>query len=268
MKDSKRYLVEVGMKNLPFPMHVASRAMPDGQPTVGNISVTTHIAREFEASWIDKFIQLVHLHRENIGTKSLKKNVQDYLEEFNDAPIKITFEYPFFVEKLTPVTKEKCLVRYACAYSLKASSIQSPKITFSVDVPVVTTFPESTLAPGSRPFGQLSIVTIEVESHDEVFPEDIIDIVDRHALAPMYSFLAPSDQDFIIGRIRKETKSSVVMVDEIKEELSRRPELTWYAVRCANFGMLHSYSTYVATEKSSWVPMSSYAEDLETESAL
>jgi GTP cyclohydrolase IB len=268
MTNAKRYLVDVGMKNLPFPMKVASKASEEGQSTVGAISVDAHIAQEFEARWIDKFIQMAHLHRTKIGTKSLKKNVEDYQREFNDAPIRIDYEYPFFVEKSTPVSKEKCLVKYACAYSVKASSVQKPKTVFKIDVPVITTYPQSALTLSERPFAQLSVVTIEVESNEEVYPEDIVELVDRHALAPMYSFLTPEDQEFIIRKVHKDYKSSVVMVDEIKEELAHDSHVAWYSVRCSNFGMLHSYSTYVATEKSSWVPFSSYAEELDKERGL
>jgi len=39
--------------------------------------------------------------------------------------------------------------------------------------------------------------------------------------------------------------------DEIKGELARNR-------RCSNFGMLHSYSTVIGTEKSRWVPFSGY----------
>jgi len=38
--------------------------------------------------------------------------------------------------------------------------------------------------------------------------------------------------------------------------------MTWYSVRCANYGMLHSYSTMVGTEKSSWVPYSGEADEI------
>ena len=62
------------------------------------------------------------------------------------------------------------------------------------------------------------------------------------------------DQDFIIHKIHTETKSSVVLVDEVKEELSRDNGITWFSVRCANHSMLHAYSTLIGTEKSMWIP--------------
>jgi GTP cyclohydrolase I len=220
--------------------------------------------QEFEAQWIDKFIRIVHEHRDRIGTKTLSVNIMDYLKELNATTVRIDFDYPLFIEKLTPVSKEKCLVRYRCTYSAKADSIEAkPKIFFKIEVPAITTYPASDPEKPGGLFGQLSIVVIEIQSQQDVYPEDIVDIVDKHALSPVYSFLTAEDQSFIIQKVHSEQKTSVVMTDEIKSELARNPAIDWYSVRCSNFGMLHSYSTVIGTEKSRWVPFSGYGgEDI------
>ena len=88
--------------------------------------------------------------------------------------------------------------------------------------------------------------------------------VDKHALSPIYSFLSEEDQAFIIQKVHSEEKYSVMVLDEIKEELARNPLIGWYSVRCSNYGMLHSYSTIISTEKSMWVPFSSYESQYTT----
>jgi len=259
MTAEKRFLMDVGMRDLPFPMKVVSKVDPNGQPTVANISIAARIMREFEAKWIDTFIRIVHEHRDRIGTKTLRANIMDYLKALNASMVKIDFDYPFFIEKRTPVSKEKCLVRYLCTYSAKATQIEKEaKITHVIAVPAITTYPVSFKdAPGGL-FGQLSMVTIETQSAKDIFPEDLVAIVDAHAVAPVYSYLSSEDQEYIIKKVHSESKSSVIMIDEIKTEIAHNPDILWYAVRCANFGMLHSYSTMIGTEKSMWVPFSGY----------
>lgn len=85
---------------------------------------------------------------------------------------------------------------------------------------------------------------------------------DRCALSPVYSFLSEEDQISIIQKVHSEQKSSVVMTDEIKDALAHNRAVDWYSVRCSNFGMLHSYSTVIGTEKSRWIPFSGYEEDI------
>ncbi|MBP1608934.1 MAG: cyclohydrolase I-related protein [Acidobacteria bacterium] len=257
MKDEKRFMQDVGMTDLPFPMKVMSKEHPDGQHTVAKIAVAARIMHEFEASWIDKFIQIVHQHRDMIGTESLKVNILDYMKELNATKVKVDFNYPFFVEKTTPVAKEKCLVRFFCTYSASvAKSDLKPKVTLKISVPCITTYPNSSADKPGGLFGQLSVVDIEVQSQKDVFPEDLVALVDKNALVPVYSFLTEEDQSHVINKIHTSMKTSVVMVDEIKEDLANMRDIDGYSVSCANFGMLHSYSTFIGIAKSMWIPLS------------
>jgi GTP cyclohydrolase IB len=262
MNTESRFLVDVGMQDMPFPMRVASREAPDGQPTVATISVRARIMREFEARWIDTFIQVVHQHRERIGTPMLGKNIFDYYRALHAGAVTVDYAFPFFVEKQTPVSKAKCLVRYLCTLSAQASSDEvPPRTSLRIQVPVVTTYPvSSTELPGGL-FGQLSVVALEVVSSKELYPENLVELVDSHAVAPMYSFLTEPDQLHLIRKIHQERKTSVVMVDELREALARNHDVSWYAIHCHNQGMLHSYSTTLATERSMWVPWSGYDDD-------
>jgi len=261
MPSEKRFLVDVGMQELPFPIRAASRAEPEGQRTIANISIDARIMHQFEAGWIDRFIQILHAHRDRIGTSTLSANIMDYLHELQARSVKIDFDYPYFIEKLTPVAKEKCLVRYRCTYSAKVASVEErARVHFAVQVPAITTYPVATEETPGGLFGQLSIVAIETACRDELYPEDLVDIVDKRALVPVYSFLTPEDQAFVIEKVHSERKSSVVMMDEVKSDLARNPNVEWYSVSCSNYGMLHSYSTVIRTEKSMWVPFSSYEQ--------
>jgi GTP cyclohydrolase I len=263
MKSEARFLVDVGMKGLPLPIRVASRVQPEGQQTVAEISVSARIMQQFEAGWIDRFIQVLHEHRNRIGTTTLCTNIKDYMQRLNAKTVRVDFEYPFFIEKNTPVSKEKCLVRYRCTYSAQSSRLESDgSVIFAIQVPAITTYPVSGDLTPAGLFGQLSLVTVEVKTHNDIFPEDLVELVDRHALMPVFSFLTQEDQQLVIQKIHSDRKTSVVMTDEIKDELRSRPGIESYTVRCANFGMLHSYSTFLGTEKSMWVPFSGADEDV------
>jgi GTP cyclohydrolase IB len=266
MAEEKRFLVDVGMRDLPFPIRAASRVDPDGQSTVADISIVARILQEFEPRWIDKFIQIVHQHRDRIGTSTLRDHAFEYLKELRAATVKVDFEYPFFVEKRTPVSKEKCLVKYLCRYSARASSIEDQvKIRFGIEVPAIATDPASSSEGQANLLGQLSMVEIEIDSKDDIFPEDLVRVVDECALVPVYSFLTDEDRAFVIRKMHTESKTSVVMADEIRNELARNRGIDWYSVRCSNYSLLHTYSTIVGTEKSTWLLMRDHssAEDYE-----
>jgi len=262
MPQEKRYLVDVGLKGFPFPMRVLSKQDPDGQATVARISCHARINHEFEARWIDRFIRTLHEHRDTIGTRTLRDNIRDYVAQMDAASVKIDFEYPVFIAKETPVSHQRCLIAYDCCYSVKVTSSNGqPKVVFRMDIPAITTDPASDPDLEGGLFGQLSVVTIEVRSARDLYPEYLVSLVDRHALSPIYSFLTRDDQIQVIRNIHSGRKSSVVMTDEIKEDLAANPDIDWYAVSCANNGMLHSYSTVVATEQNILTPAGAFEDD-------
>ncbi|MCB2231656.1 GTP cyclohydrolase I FolE2 [bacterium] len=249
-----KVFVDVGMRDLPFPMRVASRVNPKGQPTAGTISVAARILREFEARWINAFIKIVHEHRERIGTQYLRDNLYAYLSEFNANKVTIEYSYPYFVEKTTPVSREKCLVKYDCTYTghLRASD-PDPRILFTMRIPALTSDPASSfLHPGGL-FGQLSTLQVTVQPLAEVLPEDLVDLVDRCAIAPVYSYLSDDDRHKIVEDVHAEEKTSVMLIEEIRRELAKDQRIEWFSVECVNFSMLHSYSTVLTTEKSIWI---------------
>ena len=258
MKKESGYLVDVGLRRFPFPMKALSKTDPEGQPTVVNISVNARINREFEARWILGFMQIIHQHRENIGPVAIRQNIIDYQKAFDASSVRIDYEYPFFMEKLTPVSKQKCMVKYNCIYSAKLASIHNkPKTIFKIDIPVITTDPSSDSKEPGGLFGQLSIITMEVEPLEDIFPETLIEMVDAYALSPIYSFLTPEDQMAIIQKVHSEEKTSVAVVDDITNKLAGDPNISWYSIRSSNYGMLHSYYTLISTEQ---VGLGSYSD--------
>jgi GTP cyclohydrolase FolE2 len=137
-----------------------------------------------------------------------------------------------------------------------------PKVLLKIEIPVITSYPVLSHVDVRTLFGQLSIVNISVESSKDIYPEDIIEIVENHALSPIHSFLTEEDEVYIIKKIHDSSKTSVEMVDEIKNELSLLKDIEYSSVRCTNYGMLHTYATVVGTEKSLWTPDSGYEDDL------
>lgn len=262
MATNKTYLEDVGVQNLPFPVKVPSRDYPEGQPTIAEISAYARIMNKFEARWIDKLIQVLHKHREKLSPDSMKDILKDLLVELKASSVSLRFNYPFFIEKITPVSKEKCLVRYLCSLTGKITSLSSkPIVYFAIEVPVITTYPASDPEMPGGLFGQLTILLIEIRSNKPVYPEELIEAADNSALVPVYSYLTQEDQIYMIKKVHSEYRTSVDVVGTVKEYLAKRKDIEWYSVKAFNYGMLHNYSTMITTEKSLWIPFSSYEEE-------
>src|SRR5664279_3390455 len=257
MTEKNKFLQDVGMKSLTIPLIVNSKINPDGQHTIANVSISARVMHDFRAEWIDKFIQILHI--QGIGTvqKALRSNIVDYLNQLNASSVRVDIEYPFFVEKITPVSNKKCLSRYLCTNTAKITSTNNdPTNLFKIEIPVITTYPVRLHGNQRGLFAQMSSVTVEIEPINDIFPEDIVDLVERHALSPVYSFVTKEDQEHIINKVHSVEITSVDMIDEIKKELTSNRNISWYSVTSTNAGILHSYTTFINTEKSNWIPFS------------
>jgi GTP cyclohydrolase I len=253
MNDEGRFLVDVGIRDVRLPVNVPSRNTPGGQSTIGAATVHARVNRDFEAAWIDQFIQILHRGKREVGVDNMRSIVHDCKEAFQAEFVQIEIDYPVFVEKKTPVSGKLCTVEYRCGYSALFPAVNTTTtIMFRIKIPCITTYPITDTEEGGL-LAQLSIVSIQTQSTSDVFPEDLVSIVDTHALAPIYSFLSVDDQKEIIARIHSSKKTSVMMIDEIKQDLSLNQRIDFYTVSCSNFGLLHSYSTLIGVEKS-WSP--------------
>ena len=262
MPEDKRFLVDAGLSDLTFPITVLSRDEPEGQRTIATITVTARLMREFEATWIDRFIQVLHGHRDRIGQTTLRANIHDYLEGIGADAVRVDFRYPFFARKKAPVSGETCLVKYECTLSAKLPTLaEEAPVFLQVAVPVVTTYPQRRADLPGGLFAQTSVVTVEVHGGGDLYVEDLAELVESHALAPVYTYLGEADQEHLIAKVHARERTSVAMVDGIRADLARRRDIDWFAVRCRNFGMLHSYTTMIGTEKSLWIPYSGGGDD-------
>jgi GTP cyclohydrolase IB len=244
--SAARTLADVGVADLPRPVRVPSRADPRGQPTVARVSVEASVAREFEADWVDRLLQVLHAHRDDVGTKALKREVGACVEALDASMVEITLDYPFFVEKQTPRTGQRCLVKHDCTYSVVALSPDAtPRVFFAIAIPCITTGPSSGRRRGGASLGQSSTVTLRTESQRDIYPEDLVALVDRNALVPLYSFLAPEDRADVLQRIRTGWRTSVEMVGRIRSELAGDPGLGYFSVQCRDSSILHPYHTTV-----------------------
>ena len=155
------------------------------------------------------------------------------------------------------------MVHYRCRYDAKLPSItDQPTVRFRMEIPAITTYPVSKPDSPGGLFDQLSVFSVDTESYQEVYPEELVSIVDRSASAPVYSFLSEEDQQLLIEQVHARERYSNVVAEEIDREVGKISTVTWHAVSVTNLGMLHSYSTFASVHKDDWSPFSALSGGL------
>ena len=262
MYEEGVFLADVGINNLSFPIRVPSRADPEGQHTIAEVSAYAHIMKEFRPRWMNKFMQVLHRDRRALGVAGMRVILEDLMQELRANKVTIRFDYPFFMEKTTPVTRERCLVKYSCSLEGWITVTRDkPAVLFRMRIPVITSHPASVLGEPGGLLGQLTLVNVELQSDKPLYPEDVAELVESYAVSPVYSYLAEEDQEYIINKIHSVFKPSTILIDRVKDRLARNEDIEWYSVECRDYGIVNNYTILARVEKSRWIPFSSYIEE-------
>lgn len=116
-------LEKVGVKNVKYPLQVLDKSN-SVQNTTASVNLFVNLPHNFKGTHMSRFIQVFHKYHKDISMN----NFLDMLEEIRtklDAQRafgRITF--PYFVEKLSPVTKSPGMMEYTCTYEGESSVLQ------------------------------------------------------------------------------------------------------------------------------------------------
>ena len=94
MNEEGRFLVEVGIRDVRLPVSVPSRNKPGGQSTIGAVSINARVNKNVEAAWIDRFIQILHRSKREVGIDNMRSIVQECRKAFQAEFVQIEIDYP------------------------------------------------------------------------------------------------------------------------------------------------------------------------------
>ena len=209
-------LEKVGVKNVKYPLQVLDKAK-NIQNTTASVNLFVNLPHNFKGTHMSRFIQVFHKYHKDISMN----NFLDMLEEIRtklDAQRafgRITF--PYFVEKLSPVTKSPGMMEYTCTYEGESSVLQgakkeecssgnesralekkiSQKFFVSVKVPVATLCPCSKAISEYGAHNQRGFVKVKILYSKFFWIEDVISMIEDCASTPLYSVLKRADEKFV-----------------------------------------------------------------------
>ncbi len=215
-------LEKVGVKNVKYPLQVLDKAK-NIQNTTASVNLFVNLPHNFKGTHMSRFIQVFHKYHKDISMN----NFLDMLEEIRtrlDAQRafgRITF--PYFVEKLSPVTKSPGMMEYTCTYEGESSVLQgeknedcspenekisessdkkilqeiSQKFFVSIKVPVATLCPCSKAISEYGAHNQRGFVKVKILYSKFFWIEDVISMIEDCASTPLYSVLKRADEKFV-----------------------------------------------------------------------
>lgn len=160
----------------------------------------------------------------------------------------IEMSFHFFINKTAPASGVKSLLDYEVSFIGERRSNENI-INIKVVVPVTSLCPCSKKISDRGAHNQRSHVTVNIETEDFIWVEEIIDLVEAQASCELYGLLKRPDEKIVTERAYDNPKFVEDMVRDIAHQLNIDERILSYTVESENFESIHNHSAYALIEK-------------------
>lgn len=243
-------LNKVGIKDLNYPIKVLEKAS-GFQKTLGKVDLFVNLPHEYKGTHMSRFIEIFHKHHESLGMKEFLIMLQEIRQSLNAQKAYGKIDFPFYMEKEAPVSKEKSIMCYNCSYEGEVGENTSC-FYLTVSVPVTTVCPCSKAISEYGAHNQRGIATVKLANKSLFWIEDIVKLIEESASCGLYSILKRPDEKYVTEMAYDNPRFVEDVVREVYTALksfdkSEKP-FSWFSVECTNFESIHNHNAYAFAE--------------------
>lgn len=246
-KDIRQIPIDkVGVKNLKYPIAVKDRDN-EVQHTIATIAMTVDLPKEFKGTHMSRFVEILQCKDREIHVDSIDHILVEMQKRLHANASHIEIEFPYFMEKKAPVSGKPSLIDYIAKFHAVRNKNKKDFI-LTVKVPVTTLCPCSKNIAEYGAHNQRGEVTVSVRFKDNVWIEDIIDMVEDSASCELFSLLKREDEKYVTEKAYENPVFVEDLVRNIVVRLNQNKKITWFSVEAENFESIHNHNAYAHIE--------------------
>jgi GTP cyclohydrolase I len=215
--------------------------------------MTVDLPHRFKGTHMSRFVEIMNAYRGRVSVHEIEAILAKMISRFDSSNAHVEIRFPYFVEKRAPVSGARSLMDFECAF---LASMKAGPGKHSMDLVLEVAVPVNTLCPCSREISargahnQRSIVTVRVRTGRLVWLEDLIEIAEAEASAPLYSMLKREDEKFVTEQAYSNPRFVEDVVRGVAVKLRRDRRITWYEVESENLESIHNHNAYALVRSS------------------
>jgi len=241
---------KVGIKNLQYPITVLDKK--NGfQHTVASINMYVNLPHKCKGTHMSRFVEMLHLFRPEISLKRFSVILKQMKEQLNADSAHIEVTFPYFIEKVSPVTNSYGFMDYTFKLIGSANSHDKTDLVSEVIVPISSVCPCSKEISSYGAHNQRGNVKVGTRFKKFIWMEDLVDLIEECASCEVYSVLKRADEKFVTEKAYNNPKFVEDIVRDIADKLNMDDNIIWFSVSAENFESIHNHSAYaqVTSEK-------------------
>jgi GTP cyclohydrolase IB len=238
---------KVGIRNLQMPIAVHDRGK-DTLNTVGIFDVYVDLPASVKGTHMSRFVEILHAWSKPYSVDSIESILGPIQDRLGSSAAYITLNFPFFVEKTAPVSKQPSMMNYQVKFSAQLINNRTSH-TLQVEIPVKTLCPCSKSISKYGAHNQRGIVTVQVRSAQTIWIEEIINIVEASASSELYSLLKRPDEKHVTESAYENPVFVEDLVRNVVSKLNSDDRISWFQVEAENHESIHNHNAYALISK-------------------
>ncbi|MEG1603002.1 MAG: GTP cyclohydrolase FolE2 [Cloacibacillus sp.] len=246
--DTRRLAIDrVGIRDISWPISVPDRTNGT-QETVAQVSLSVSLPQDYRGTHMSRFIEVLSAQEKSVTFHNMEGLLCSLKERLKARDAHTIFSFPYFITKTAPVSGAKGRVR--CDIQFDA------KLTDDVfDLVTTVTAPVQTLCPCSKEiseFGahnQRAHAEMAVRLSNFVWLEELVQMADECASAPIYSLLKREDEKFVTELAYSNPRFVEDSVRELALKMQADARVVWYRVSVTSHESIHNHDAFAVIER-------------------
>ena len=247
-------LDRVGVTDLRYPIVILDRAR-ERQSTTASITMSVSLPHHFKGTHMSRFIEVLNDHRGEVTMRTLPKMLAALRDRLSASTARVELHFTYFLERAAPASGAVGLMDYECSFIGEASA-ERQDFVLGVKVPVTSLCPCSKEISDYGAHNQRGIVSLDVRSAvspddgspELIWIEELVEVAEKSASAPVYPLLKRSDERHVTMQAYENPVFVEDMVRNAAGALQKDPRVAWLAVRAVNYESIHNHSAFASVE--------------------
>ncbi len=251
LSDSRGIDIQkVGIKGLELPLRIQRKDAEDitiySSATVG-VSLPAH----YKGTHMSRFVEVLNEWRDKktLGI-DLKGVLETVVERLNAKSGYLKFDFKYFIDKKSPVTKISAPMCYDCSFTgvLDNYSEEDEEYKFylGVKVPVTTLCPCSKEISKYGAHNQRAMISVKITypNDEHIWIEDLISDIEKTASSELYPLLKREDEKYVTEHAYENPKFVEDVLRDVVIMLRNNEIIDSFEVECESMESIHNHSAW------------------------
>lgn len=234
-----------GIRDLDVPLIICGEN-GEKHSVCAKAKMSVSLPANLKGTHMSRFVEILGIYaKKGLSEQNIKCLLQDTAKNLKSKSAYAKFDFKYFVDKKSPVTKLSFPFAYDCYF---CGNLTESEFEFFVGVKV----PVTTLCPCSKEISEMSAhnqratikIKIKCEEENPVKLEELIKIAEECASAPVYPLLKRSDEKFVTEKAYENPKFVEDVIRDLVLQLRNNEKIKAFEAWVEALESIHNHNAW------------------------